>query len=397
MNHKKEKEDYVPSEIPNEGQDDDDITNDINAKKIETDVETKKRRITKKSQFLKCDLTSYIDRRKNSIRSEHVELDTSSSQEVFGSSSSSSTGAIAGRFARLLAAPVIALAHYRRRKPHPEVDLRWFKRFSLRELQVASDNFSNENLIARCGSERPESQLPLDWPKRKRIALGSARVMKQVGEAEIEKNIALMQEFTAVTNKAQSEISTLQLNVDCLNDQSGELKSNQLRMEANQLCMETILNHHCAENHIMDQNIKKLCAAVNITPDQLNPAADDKKGEEESAKRTVDDATIQVRDQRAAAGKPSEEEVLEEEADDKVEPKDVAKTDKELAASKYSAEEQLNPDVKYKRIEDIKARFEADERREKLKGLADVFSSGEDESSDEVEEEEEEEDEEAED
>ncbi|KAK4480108.1 hypothetical protein RD792_013165 [Penstemon davidsonii] len=197
------------------------------------------------------------DRRKNSRRSEHVELDTSSSQEVFGSSSSSSTGAIAGRFARLLAAPVIALAHYRRRKPHnhffdiPEVDLRWFKRFSLRELQVASDNFSNENLIARCGSgkvykgrladgslvavkrlkeertqggelqfqteveimsmavhrnllrlrgfcmtptervlvypymsnrsvasclrERPESQPPLDWPKRKRIALGSAR------------------------------------------------------------------------------------------------------------------------------------------------------------------------------------------------------------------------------
>ncbi|KAK4480112.1 hypothetical protein RD792_013169 [Penstemon davidsonii] len=238
MNHKKEKEDYVPSEIPNEGQDDDDITNDINAKKIETDVETKKRRITKKSQFLKCDLTSYIDRRKNSIRSEHVELDTSSSQEVFGSSSSSSTGAIAGRFARLLA-------------DDPEVDLRWFKRFSLLELQVASDNFSNKNIIGRggfgrvykgrladgslvavkrlkeeriqggkqyfqttidiasmtehanllwllgicmtrtemvlvypymsngsvasCLRERPESQPPLDWPKRERIALGSAR------------------------------------------------------------------------------------------------------------------------------------------------------------------------------------------------------------------------------
>ncbi|KAK4480102.1 hypothetical protein RD792_013159 [Penstemon davidsonii] len=181
----------------------------------------------------------------------------SSSQEVFGSSSSSSTGAIAGRFARLLAAPVIALAHYRTRKPHkhffdiPEVDLRRFKRFSLGELQVASDNFSNKNIIGRdgfgkvykghladgslvaikrlkeerthgeeqyfqttieiasmavhrniirlrgfcmtptervlvypymfngsvasCLRERPESQPPLDWPKRKRIALGSAR------------------------------------------------------------------------------------------------------------------------------------------------------------------------------------------------------------------------------
>ncbi|KAK4480107.1 hypothetical protein RD792_013164 [Penstemon davidsonii] len=171
--------------------------------------------------------------------------------------SSSSTGAIAGRFARLLAAPAIALAHYRRRKPHkhffddPEVDLRWFKRFSLREILVVSDNFSNKNIIGRdgfgkvykgrladgslvavkrlkeeriqggkqyfqktieiasmtvhanllwlhgicmtptervlvypymsngsvasCLRERPESQPPLDWPKRERIALGSAR------------------------------------------------------------------------------------------------------------------------------------------------------------------------------------------------------------------------------
>ncbi|KAL3838679.1 hypothetical protein ACJIZ3_023270 [Penstemon smallii] len=171
--------------------------------------------------------------------------------------SSSSTGAIAGRFARLLASPVIALARYRTRKPHehffddPEVDLRQFKRFSLPELQVASDNFSNKNFIGRggfgkvykgrladgslvavkrlkeertqglkryfqttieiasmtehanllwllgicmtrtemmlvypymsngsvasCLRERPESQPPLDWPKRKQIALGSAR------------------------------------------------------------------------------------------------------------------------------------------------------------------------------------------------------------------------------
>ncbi|KAL3838680.1 hypothetical protein ACJIZ3_023271 [Penstemon smallii] len=175
----------------------------------------------------------------------------------FNGTSSSSTGAIAGRFARLLAAPVIALAHYRTRKPHKhfyddqEVDLKQFKRFSVRELQVASDNFSNKNILGRggfgkvykgrladgslvavtrlkeertqglkryfqttieiasmtehanllwllgicmtptemmlvypymsngsvasCLRERPESQPPLDWPKRKQIALGSAR------------------------------------------------------------------------------------------------------------------------------------------------------------------------------------------------------------------------------
>ncbi|KAG8368706.1 hypothetical protein BUALT_Bualt15G0073500 [Buddleja alternifolia] len=178
----------------------------------------------------------------------------------------SATGAIAGGVAAgaalLFAAPAIALAYYRRKKPQehffdvpaeedPEVHLGQLKRFSLRELQVASDNFSNKNILGRggfgkvykgrladgtlvavkrlkeertqggelqfqtevemismavhrnllrlrgfcmtpterllvypymangsvasCLRERPESQPPLDWPIRKRIALGSAR------------------------------------------------------------------------------------------------------------------------------------------------------------------------------------------------------------------------------
>ncbi|KAK9286128.1 hypothetical protein L1049_014509 [Liquidambar formosana] len=182
------------------------------------------------------------------------------------SSGSSATGAIAGGVAAgaalLFAAPAIALAWWRRRKPEdnffdvpaeedPEVHLGQLKRFSLRELQVATDNFSNKNILGRggfgkvykgrladgslvavkrlkeertqggelqfqtevemismavhrnllrlrgfcmtpterllvypfmfngsvasCLRERPESQSPLDWPKRKRIALGSAR------------------------------------------------------------------------------------------------------------------------------------------------------------------------------------------------------------------------------
>ncbi|KAL0365119.1 UNVERIFIED_CONTAM: BRASSINOSTEROID INSENSITIVE 1-associated receptor kinase [Sesamum angustifolium] len=176
------------------------------------------------------------------------------------------TGAIAGGVAAgaalLFAAPAIALAWYRRRKPQdhffdvpaeedPEVHLGQLKRFSLRELQVATDNFSNKNILGRggfgkvykgrladgslvavkrlkeertqggelqfqtevemismavhrnllrlrgfcmtpterllvypfmvngsvasCLRERPESQPPLDWGIRKRIALGSAR------------------------------------------------------------------------------------------------------------------------------------------------------------------------------------------------------------------------------
>ncbi|GMJ03445.1 SOMATIC EMBRYOGENESIS RECEPTOR-LIKE KINASE 3, BRI1-associated receptor kinase [Hibiscus trionum] len=181
-------------------------------------------------------------------------------------SGNSATGAIAGGVAAgaalLFAAPAIVLAWWRKRKPEdhffdvpaeedPEVHLGQLKRFSLRELQVATDNFSNKNILGRggfgkvykgrladgslvavkrlkeertqggelqfqtevemismavhrnllrlrgfcmtpterllvypfmvngsvasCLRERPESQAPLDWAIRKRIALGSAR------------------------------------------------------------------------------------------------------------------------------------------------------------------------------------------------------------------------------
>ncbi|KAJ4867523.1 BRASSINOSTEROID INSENSITIVE 1-associated receptor kinase 1 [Raphanus sativus] len=76
------------------------------------------------------------------------------------------TGAIAGGVAAgaalLFAVPAIALALWRRKKPQehffdvpaeedPEVHLGQLKRFSLRELQVASDNFSNKNILGRGG------------------------------------------------------------------------------------------------------------------------------------------------------------------------------------------------------------------------------------------------------
>ncbi|GAB4861037.1 Somatic embryoproteinsis receptor kinase 1 [Ancistrocladus abbreviatus] len=78
----------------------------------------------------------------------------------------SATGAIAGGVAAgaalLFAAPALLFAWWRRRKPQefffdvpaeedPEVHLGQLKRFSLRELQVATDGFSNKNILGRGG------------------------------------------------------------------------------------------------------------------------------------------------------------------------------------------------------------------------------------------------------
>ncbi|KAJ8747602.1 hypothetical protein K2173_011410 [Erythroxylum novogranatense] len=163
------------------------------------------------------------------------------------SSGNSGTGAIAGGVAAgaalLFAVPALAVAycmHYVvAAEEDPEVHLGQLKRFSLRELQVATDSFSNKHILGRggfgkvykgrladgslggelqfqtevemislavhrnllrlfgfcmtpterllvypymangsvasCLRERKESEPPLNWPIRKRIALGAAR------------------------------------------------------------------------------------------------------------------------------------------------------------------------------------------------------------------------------
>ncbi|KAK6258007.1 hypothetical protein QUC31_001466 [Theobroma cacao] len=209
-------------------------------------------------------------------------------------SGNSVTGAIAGGVAAgaalLFAAPAIAFAWWRRRKPQefffdvpaeedPEVHLGQLKRFSLRELQVATDSFSNKNILGRggfgkvykgrladgslvavkrlkeertpggelqfqtevemismavhrnllrlrgfcmtpterllvypymangsvasCLRERPPSQPPLDWPTRKRIALGSARGLLK------EKKLEMLVDPDLQNNYVESEVEQL--------------------------------------------------------------------------------------------------------------------------------------------------------------------------------------------
>ncbi|BAT73991.1 hypothetical protein VIGAN_01156900 [Vigna angularis var. angularis] len=71
-------------------------------------------------------------------------------------------GAVAVGAALLFAAPVITFVYCKRRKPHdfffdvaaeedPEVHLGQLRRFSLRELQVATDSFNNKNILGRGG------------------------------------------------------------------------------------------------------------------------------------------------------------------------------------------------------------------------------------------------------
>nr|GEW50786.1 brassinosteroid insensitive 1-associated receptor kinase 1-like [Tanacetum cinerariifolium] len=210
----------------------------------------------------------------------------------------SATGAIAGGVAAgaalIFVGPAIAFIFWRRRKPQdhffdvpaeedPEVHLGQLKRFSLRELQVATDSFSNKNILGRggfgkvykgrladgslvavkrlkeersqggelqfqtevemismavhrnllrlkgfcmtpterllvypymasgslasCLRDRPATQAALIWPKRKRIALGSARGLAYLHEHCDPKiihrdvkaaNILLDEEFEAV-------------------------------------------------------------------------------------------------------------------------------------------------------------------------------------------------------
>ncbi|KAE9589118.1 putative transferase, protein kinase RLK-Pelle-LRR-II family [Lupinus albus] len=217
---------------------------------------------------------------------------------VYAPAGNSATGAIAGGVAAgaalLFAAPAIAFACWRRRKPQecffdvpaeedPEVHLGQLKRFSLRELHVATDTFTNKNILGRggfgkvykgrladgslvavkrlkeertpggelqfqtevemismavhrnllrlrgfcmtpterllvypymangsvasCLRERPPHQEPLDWPTRKRIALGSARGLSYLHDHCDPKiihrdvkaaNILLDEEFEAV-------------------------------------------------------------------------------------------------------------------------------------------------------------------------------------------------------
>ncbi|KAM7478944.1 hypothetical protein LguiA_027157 [Lonicera macranthoides] len=87
---------------------------------------------------------------------------TAPSSPVGNAATGAIAGGVAAGAAMLFAGPAIALAWWRRRKPQddffdvpaeedPEVHLGQLKRFSLRDLLVATDNFSNRNILGKGG------------------------------------------------------------------------------------------------------------------------------------------------------------------------------------------------------------------------------------------------------
>ncbi|KAG6480082.1 LRR receptor kinase BAK1-like [Zingiber officinale] len=87
---------------------------------------------------------------------------SSSSQGSSATSIGAIAGSVAAGAAMLFAAPAIGFVWWRRRRQQeyffdvpaeedPEVHLGQLKRFSLRELQVATDNFSNKNILGKGG------------------------------------------------------------------------------------------------------------------------------------------------------------------------------------------------------------------------------------------------------
>ncbi|KAL3831106.1 hypothetical protein ACJIZ3_019908 [Penstemon smallii] len=124
----------------------------------------------------------------------------------------------------------------------------------------------------------------------------------------------------------------------------------------------------------IEENVRNLCEAVQVQPVlpqyPINPADDDKKGEDRvSAEEAVASKTAELVSTEVLEGSANEDEQTSrpvnqstaamdtDEAETDEESEGPARTDKEIAAAKDSAEEQLNPDVKYKKMELLRQRF----------------------------------------
>ncbi|XP_057496789.1 BRASSINOSTEROID INSENSITIVE 1-associated receptor kinase 1-like isoform X1 [Actinidia eriantha] len=111
-----------------------------------------------------------------------------STSRVGNSATAAIAGGVAAGAALLFAVPAVALAVWRQRKPQdpffdvpaeedPEVHLGQLKKFSLRELQVATDNFSNNNILGKGGFGRVY---------KARLADGSLVAVKRLKEERIQ-------------------------------------------------------------------------------------------------------------------------------------------------------------------------------------------------------------------
>ncbi|GFY90154.1 somatic embryogenesis receptor-like kinase 1 [Actinidia rufa] len=111
-----------------------------------------------------------------------------STSRVGNSATATIAGGVAAGAALLFAVPAVALAVWRQRKRQdpffdvpaeedPEVHLGQLKKFSLRELQVATDNFSSNNILGKGGFGRVY---------KARLADGSLVAVKRLKEERIQ-------------------------------------------------------------------------------------------------------------------------------------------------------------------------------------------------------------------
>jgi dGTP triphosphohydrolase len=211
----------------------------------------------------------------------------------------------------------------------------------------------------------------------------------KVSEEEKLINAGLLQDLHKAGDVIHEELSSMQLNIDCFNDQTDDIS--------------TILHHLTASHDVVNQNLKTLGAVLKVPTVALNPftkpdgvikSDDDKKGENKGEEPTKDTIATEEKktDEPAELTKAAEEEPGKVQSEDKSEEetKEKAKADEEKAESKDSANDESEL-TKYRNTESARKAMELlreQQLKEKMDAAKEVILQGEEADEDEEDDEE---------